>query len=76
MRLRLFHFVVYQDPTPNWLVFAATADKQVPSDLRQWEKIFGDDFVAVIAKQVKDGSIRFRTLAGQEMTLSETAASK
>ena len=64
-----FHFVVYRVDGPNWLVFAAKVRKQTRADMQQWEKIFGTGFVAVVARQMKDATLRFRTLAGEVLEL-------
>jgi hypothetical protein len=64
-----FHFVVYRADGPNWLVFAAQLRKQARADMQQWEKIFGTGFVAVAARQMRDSTLRFRTLAGDALKL-------
>ena len=44
--------------------------KQARADMHQWEKIFGAGFVAVVARQMKDGTLRFRTLGDDRMELA------
>lgn len=68
-QLRTFHFVVYRANSLNWLLYAAQLRKESREDLREWEKIFGPGFVAVIAKLMRDGSLRFQTLKGEEAKL-------
>lgn len=68
-KLRSFHFVVYRTNGKNWLVFAAQLRKESRQDLHQWEGIFGDGFVAVVARQWPDGQFRFRTLAGETVAI-------
>ena len=67
-RLRSFHFVVYMAKTgPNWLVWAGPLNRECRVDMQQWESIFGDDFVAVIARPSRSNPRGFslQTLAGQ-----------
>ena len=69
-KLKAFHFLVYRPTSPNWLIWAArgfaAADR---FDLGEWEKIFGDGFVAVKALEVKGGGFKFRRLDGVEVIL-------
>ena len=69
-KLRSFHFVVYRTSGQNWLVFAAALRRESREDLRQWEGIFGDGFVAVVVTRVSDRALRFRTLAGESVELA------
>jgi hypothetical protein len=71
-KLRSFHFVVYRPAGKNWLVFAAALRRESRKDLRQWEGIFGDGFAAVVVKRASDGTLRFRTLAGESVELAVT----
>ena len=67
-RLRSFHFVVYMAKTgPNWLVWAGPLNRECRVDMQQWESIFGDGFVAVIARPSRSNPRGFslQTLAGQ-----------
>ena len=68
-KLRSFHFVVYRPDSLNWLLWAAQLRKESRQDLVEWQKIFGDGFVAVVAKQMKDASLKFRTVAGEVVEL-------
>lgn len=67
-RLRSFHLVVYMANTgPNWLVWAGPLNRECRIDMQQWESIFGDGFVAVIARPSRSNARGFslQTLAGQ-----------
>ena len=67
-RLRSFHFVVYMAKNgPNWLVWAGPLNRENRLDLQQWESIFGDGFMAVIARSSRSNPRGFslQTLAGQ-----------
>ncbi len=67
-RLRSFHFVVYMAKNgPNWLVWAGPLNRECRLDLQQWESIFGEGFVAVIARPSRsnDRGFSLQTLAGQ-----------
>jgi hypothetical protein len=68
-KLRSFHFVVYRPTGGNWLLWAAALRKGIREDLREWEQVFGDGFLAVVARQAKEGGLSFRTLAGHEVTM-------
>jgi hypothetical protein len=50
-RLTAFHFVVYnQTGGPNWLVLARRRPSLADvADMREWEKVFGDGFMGVMA---------------------------
>lgn len=71
-RLCAFHFVVYPPSGRRWLVYAAKPGKQVRLDLAEWEKIFGDEFAAVVARSGPDSVVRFRRLDGEEVGLAGT----
>ncbi len=67
-RLRSFHFVVYMAKTgPNWLVWAGPLNRECRVDMQQWESIFGEGFVAVIARPSRSSPRGFslQTLDGQ-----------
>ena len=67
-RLRSFHLVVYMANTgPNWLVWAGPLNRECRVDMQQWESIFGDGFMAVIARTSRsnDRGFSLQTLAGQ-----------
>jgi hypothetical protein len=67
-RLRSFHFVVYMGNTgPHWLLWAGPLNRECRKDMQQWESIFGDGFMAVIARTSQSNARGFslQTLAGQ-----------
>ena len=67
-RLRSFHLVVYMAKTgPNWLLWAGPLNRECRKDMQQWESIFGDGFMAVIARPSRSNPRGFslQTLAGQ-----------
>jgi len=68
-KLRSFHFVVYFKDRSNWLLYAAQLRKEGREDLKQWEAILGDGFMAVVAKQETAGALKFRTLAGDAVEI-------
>jgi len=70
-KLRAFHFVAYAKDGPNWLIFAARADRRVRETMAEWERVFGDGFIAVLATHADggDAGIRFRSLDGRPLTL-------
>jgi len=68
-KLRSFHFVVYFKDGKNWLLYTSQLRKESRDDLRQWEQIFGDGFVAVVGKQTAKGELRFQTLMGEALEL-------
>lgn len=67
--LSLFHFVVYRDQSLNWLVLAGKLTARRRQDMEQWERLFGEGFVAVTAKQGQDQSLQFNNLQGEPVTL-------
>jgi len=69
VKLKTFHFVVYRKQVANWLVYAAPLRPEARKDFLQWESIFGTGFVAVVASRRRDGTLRFRTLAGATVEL-------
>jgi hypothetical protein len=69
-KLGSFHFVSYNKLGPNWLVWAAEMRKQARLDLVEWEKVFGDGFIAVIAKEKSMGELIFKKLNGEVVELS------
>ena len=68
-KLRTFHFVVYRSPEKNWLLHTAHMRKEIREDLQRWVEIFGDGFIGVFAKQSADGTLKFKTLAGEPVEL-------
>ena len=75
-KLRVFHFVAYRKDEPNWLIFAARADRQARENMTEWERVFGEGFVAVLASLVtgEPTGIRFRSLDGRPLALDVGAA--
>lgn len=69
-RLGIFHFVSYNKTGPNWLIWAAAMREGVKEDLRQWQEVFGEGFLAVIASEHADHQLHFRTLAGEKVKVS------
>lgn len=73
-KLRSFHIVAYSKAGPNWLIFTATVTAQSRQDMAEWEKVFGEGFVAVLAT-VSDREavgIRFKTHSGEAVYLPGT----
>lgn len=68
-KLRSFHFVVYRPSGKNWLLWAAHMRKDAREDLKQWVEIFGDGFMAVVAKPSSAGVPTFKTLEGEPVEL-------
>lgn len=68
--LQCFHFAVYHHTGPNWLLFCGMPRKSDRDDLAEWQHIFGEGFIAVIAKQRADGSLHFETLSGDALKLA------
>jgi len=70
-KMENFDFIVYTEQGPNWLVDLRNPTPEITDGLRQWEKVFGDGFVAVYATWHKpyapiesNGSWRFADLFG------------
>jgi hypothetical protein len=72
-KLRSFHIVAYSKEGPNWLIFAATVTAQSRRDMAEWEQVFGEGFMAVLAtwSDREAVGIRFKTLSGQAVYLPE-----
>lgn len=75
-KLRAFHFVAYRKDEPNWLIFAARADRQARENMAEWERVFGEGFVAVLASMAtgEPTGIRFRSLDGRPLAFDVGAA--
>ena len=70
-KLGSFHFVAYnKNPGPNWLIWAAHLRRQSRLDMAEWEKVFGEGFVAVVAKEKPGGELAFKTLAGDSVDIT------
>lgn len=74
-KLRAFHFVAYRKDGPNWLIFAARADRRARDTMAEWERVFGEGFTAVLASAEAageaGGGIRFRSLDGRRVEFDE-----
>lgn len=68
-KLGAFHFVIYRPSGKNWLVWAAQLRKESRQNMLDWERIFGEGFMAVVAKQKADGKIAFQCLNGEALIL-------
>jgi hypothetical protein len=68
-KLGSFHFVAYQKQGLNWLIWAAAVRRGVREDMKSWEQVFGDGFIAVLARRKADQSIEFKTLDGKAIEL-------
>lgn len=77
-KLRAFHFVAYRKDGPNWLIFAAKADRQARDDMAEWERVFGEGFTAVLASEAEaePTGIRFRSLDGRRLAFVEPQTKK
>lgn len=69
-KLGTFHFVSYNKTGPNWLVWAEAMRKGVREDMENWEDVFGEGFMAVIAKEQPIGELTFTKLSGEETSVS------
>jgi hypothetical protein len=69
-KLGSFHFVAYSKTGPNWLIWAAHLRRQARLDLAEWEKVFGEGFVALIAKEKRSGELTFKRLAGEPVEIA------
>jgi len=77
-KLRAFHFVAYRKDGPNWLIFAARADRRARDDMAEWERVFGEGFTAVLASvaEAEPTGIRFRSLDGRRLAFDEPRTKK
>jgi len=77
-KLRAFHFVAYRTDGPNWLIFAAKADRQARQHMAEWERVFGEGFVAVFAAAAtgEPTGVRFRSLDGRPLGFDASAAAE
>jgi hypothetical protein len=71
-RLTLFDFTV-ADGDLTWLLYAGDVNQHIRDDLREWERIFGPGFTALIAEEVEGDddtfTLAFRTLDGERVEL-------
>lgn len=72
-RLEAFDFVVSAPQGHNWLLYAAPLSVAAREDLREWERIFGPGFTALITEELEDdgdlSALTFRTLDGEKVAL-------
>lgn len=73
-RLEAFDFVVSAPEGHNWLLYAAPLSTAAQDDLREWERIFGPGFTALVADKVENYdddtfTLAFRTLEGERVSL-------
>ena len=59
--LRSFHFVAYRPQGPHWLIWAGTITPETRPDMRQWERIFGEGFKAVLVLRSQTNPLGFAT---------------
>lgn len=69
-KLRAFHFVVYRKDSANWLLYCSQLRNKMREDLIQWEQVFGQGFMAVVAKRSSKGVFRFEKLDGETVELT------
>lgn len=73
-RLEAFDFVVQATEGHNWLLYAAPLSVAAQDDLREWERIFGPGFTALVADKVEEDddtfTLAFRTLEGEKVDLA------
>ena len=76
-RLRPFHFVAYQKDGPNWLICAEAETAEVRRDMAEWEKVFGEGFMVVLASihRAESIGVRFQTLNRKPVYLTGTEPS-
>ena len=69
-RLQLFDFVVHREEA-SWLLAAChdNPSHRLVADLREWERILGPSFAAVVARVDDDGGMTFRTIDGEHVDL-------
>ena len=69
-RLQMFDFVVHREEV-TWLLAACDGDPNLTllSDLRDWERILGPGFIAVVARVDVEDLITFRTIDGDKVSI-------
>jgi len=70
-RLHLFDFVVHREET-SWLLAACdgSPNNALVSDLREWERILGRGFQAVIARIDEENAITFHNIEGEKVDIT------
>jgi len=66
--LSSFHFVAYQDGQDNLLIWAAAVRKRARADMAEWQRVFGEGFKAVFARE-RRGQMVFDDLDGRGVEL-------
>jgi hypothetical protein len=68
--LHLFDFVVHREEA-SWLLAAChdNPSDRLVSDLREWERILGPGFAAVVARVDDDGGMTLRAIDGEHVDL-------
>ena len=60
-KLQSFHFLAYRPQGPHWLIWAGTITPETRPDMRQWERIFGEGFKAVLVLRSQTNPLGFAT---------------
>ncbi len=63
-KLRAFHFIVYAQDCPNWLVYVGPRRESMVEAMRDWQATFGDGFKALFAV-FRGDAIAYRALDGE-----------
>jgi hypothetical protein len=66
--LQTFDFVIHREET-SWVVFADQPNAAALRDLREWDRIFGPGFTAVVATVRDEQPPIFRTLHAERIGL-------
>jgi hypothetical protein len=69
LRLKSFHFVVYDKERDNWLLWCGAPATAVRQNMAEWAQVFGEGYQVVYAVRRK-GGISYRTTAGARLTLT------
>jgi hypothetical protein len=69
LRLRSFHFVVYDKERDNWLLWCGEPTAAVRQNMAEWAQVFGEGYQVVYAVRRK-GGISYKTSAGTRLTLT------
>ena len=62
-----FHFLVYRNEGPNFLVHMGDRSVENIAALAEWERIFGVDFKATFARMNTRGDVRYIGLDGNDV---------
>jgi hypothetical protein len=69
LKLKSFHFVVYDKERDNWLLWCGKPTVTVRQNMAEWVQVFGEGYQVVYAVRRK-GGIAYRASAGAELTLT------